>query len=158
MPDSNAAERDDDVCTQSSWSTPVKEWHRLVKERREQNRAKMVEIEREKKKFDVIASSTKRKAVQEWDNSSSEKSVGGDEEEEVFTIQKFVKCRIQQGIAEIQVMWEGSDEMTWEPEENLRADLGDKMVDKMMMEMRKMQQQKMVSVMMRMGDGTVVHT
>jgi hypothetical protein len=100
MPDSNAAERDDDVCTQSSWSTPVKEWHRLVK-------------------FDVIASSTKRKAVQEWDNSSSEKSVGGDEEEEVFTIQKFVKCRIQQGIAEIQVMWEGSDEMTWEPEENL---------------------------------------
>ena len=96
--------------------------------------------------------------MQEWDNSSSKKLVGGDEEEEVFTIQKFVKCRIQWGIAEIQVMWEGSDEMTWEPEENLRADLGDKMVDKMMMEMRKMQQQKMVSVMMRMGDGTVIHT
>jgi len=158
MLDSTAAERDGDVCMQSSWSTEVKEFHHHCQEKQEQNRAKMSKIEREKKKFDVITSSAKCKAMQEWDNSSSEKSVGGDEEEEVFTIQKFVKCRIQQGIAEIQVMWEGSNDITWEPEENLRADLGDKMVDKMMMEMRKMQQQKMVSVMMRMTLGTVVHT
>jgi hypothetical protein len=54
-------------------------------------------------------------------------------------------------------MWEAGD-TTWEPEANLQADLGDKMVDKMMMEMRKMQQQKMVSVMMRIDDGTVIHT
>jgi hypothetical protein len=57
--------------------------------------------------------------MQEWDNSSSEKLVGGAEVEEVFLIQKFVKCRIQQGKMQIRVMWEGSNDMTWEPEENL---------------------------------------
>jgi hypothetical protein len=149
MPDSTAAKRDDDVCMQSLWSMEVKEFHRRCQEKRERNQAKMREIEREKKKFDGIHSSMKCKAVQEWDNSSSEESDDGAEVEEVFTIQKFVKCRIQQGKTQIQDTWEGSNDITWEPEENLQADLGDKMVDEMMMEMRKMQQQTMVSVMMR---------
>jgi hypothetical protein len=93
----------------------------------------------------VEIDSTKRtmaygsKATEEDNNSSGKESVSNvsaaEEADDVFNIQKFIKCRTQQGKMPIFVKWEGGD-TTWEPEANLQLDLGNEVVDDMMVEMR----------------------
>ena len=51
------------------------------------------------------------------------------------------------------VKWEGGD-TTWKPEANLQLDLGNEVVDDMMVEMRQTQQENMVKVAVKVDDRT----
>ena len=78
---------------------------------------KMVEIDSAKRTMAFGS-----KATEEDNNSSGKESVrdfsAAEEADDVFNIQKFIKCRTQQGKMLIFVKWEGGD-TTWEPEANL---------------------------------------
>jgi len=59
----------------------------------------------------------------------------GAPEEAVYNIERFLKLKTAQGKVSILVRWEGG-ENSWEPEENLRSDLGEETVDEMITEMK----------------------
>jgi len=60
---------------------------------------------------------------------------GGAEDDEVYVVESFTKCKSTHGKISFLVRWEGGD-TTWEPEGNLRNDLGDETVNEMIIEMK----------------------
>ena len=67
--------------------------------------------------------------------SSNADDGGGAEDDEVYVVESFIKCKSTHGKISFLVRWEGGD-TTWEPEGNLRNDLGDEIVNEMIIEMK----------------------
>ena len=141
----------------SDWSPSVAEFHRRVQEKRARTRLLFDGLCKERQKLGTGPPNNRSKKRQADVKSSSDddssqgsqqhcssKSSTDDEQQNVYTVQDFVKKRTNKktGIPEIQVRWQGHRKLSWEPEENLRSDLGNEEVDKMLEEMEASQEKQ----------------